>query len=274
MSVTYNLESTTEFSQQHFQSIIHSIELDGTLFSEEQEQICQDFLLQKASFEESLAALKQTPSEPLSLEKVRTLLSQPRYETYFSMNDLNEHKHIERLLISKRLMELKDVEIYRKKTDQTYIQQIHAFIFQDLFPWAGKYREMKRTRGNTHFLLPNLIPEATRDFSLELEIVAGKHYPTKEAFIRKYAPLVKELHFIHPFIKGNGLASRALFRKIAMHHGYHMFYERIKESLYMDGIEDRTTAFIEENLSQSIINDQADHQLIKATALKRKKNKK
>lgn len=273
MSVTYNLESTSEFFQKHFHSIIHSIELDGTLFSEEQEQICQSFLMQQMTFEESLTALKETPSEPLTLEKVRTLLSQPRYETYFPMNDLNEYKHIERLLIAKRLMELKEVEIYRNKTAQTYIQQIHAFIYQDLYPWAGTYRKVKRTRGNTHFLLPSLIPEATRDFSLELDITAAKHFPTKEAFIEKYAPLVKELHFIHPFIKGNGLASRALFRKIAMHHGYHMYYERIKESIYMDGIEDRSTVFIEDNLSQSIINDQADHKLIKETALKRKKYK-
>ncbi|MGY3778635.1 Fic family protein [Isobaculum melis] len=274
MSVTNNLEPTSTFFQKHFHSIIHSIELDGTLFSEEQTQICQAFLLQQSTFEESLAALKQTPSEPLTIEKVRTMLSQPRYRTYFSTTDFNEYKHIERLLILKRLMELIDVEIYRNQAAGTYIQQMHAFIYQDLYPWAGTYRKARRTRGHTYFLLPGLIPEATRDFSLELEIMAAHYFPTKQEFIKKYAPLVKELHFIHPFTKGNGLASRALFRKIAMHHGYHLYYQRIKESVYMQGIEDCKTDFIESYLSQSILNEQADQQLIKATALKRKKDKK
>lgn len=87
--------------------------------------------------------------------------------------------------------------------DSSHLQQIHARIFQDLFPWAGQFREAPSLTSSLDVLFDRL----ARDNRLKgLDV---------EAWSKRSTEYFSELAVIDPFIDGNELASLEFFRQLA-----------------------------------------------------------
>lgn len=89
--------------------------------------------------------------------------------------------------------------------DSSHLQQIHARIFQDLFPWAGQFREQQS---------PSLTPSLDMLFDRlardnRLKGLDG------DAWSRRSTEYFSQLSAIEPFIDGNELASLEFFRQLA-----------------------------------------------------------
>lgn len=77
------------------------------------------------------------------------------------------------------------------------LMEIHRFLFQDVFDFAGKIRNENISKGNFRFA-PVLFLDSN------LKIVEKMPENTFEEIIEKYV----EMNIIHPFREGNGRATR------------------------------------------------------------------
>lgn len=77
------------------------------------------------------------------------------------------------------------------------MRQIHHFLFQDVFDYAGKIRDVDLTKGNFRFT-PIIYLKDT------LKTIDKLPENTFDEIIKKYA----EMNVAHPFREGNGRATR------------------------------------------------------------------
>lgn len=105
----------------------------------------------------------------------------------------------EELESKKRAMELWDTKAIEQIEVGTIkgLQQIHFYLFQDVFDFAGKIRTVNLAKGNFRFA-PTLFLEQN------LKIIDKMPEKTFEGIIEKYV----EMNVAHPFREGNGRATR------------------------------------------------------------------
>lgn len=89
--------------------------------------------------------------------------------------------------------------------DATHLQQIHAHIFQDLFPWAGQFREQQSP--TLTWSLDTLFDRLAREN--RLKGLDG------DAWSKRSTEYFSQVSAIEPFIDGNELASLEFFRQLA-----------------------------------------------------------
>lgn len=105
----------------------------------------------------------------------------------------------EEYLSKKRALELWDSGIINEFEVGTTkgLQEIHKYLFQDVFEFAGKIRNVNLSKGNFRFA-PILFLESN------LEIIDKMPEETFKQIIDKYV----EMNIAHPFREGNGRATR------------------------------------------------------------------
>jgi len=74
---------------------------------------------------------------------------------------------------------------------------IHAYLFGDLYEFAGKLRDVNLAKGNFRFAPLMYLPQS-------LEHISAMPQQTFEQIIEKYV----EMNIAHPFREGNGRATR------------------------------------------------------------------
>lgn len=89
--------------------------------------------------------------------------------------------------------------------DSSHLQQIHARIFQDLFPWAGQFREQQLSSLTSS--LDTLFDRLAREN--RLKGLDG------DAWSKRSTEYFNELSAIDPFTVGNELSSLEFFRQLA-----------------------------------------------------------
>ena len=144
------------------------------------------------------------------------------------IRDLDKLHIFERKLTMLRLLELLDKPI-NGKFDFKHLQAIHAYIFQDVYDWAGKVRTVDIAKGNM-FCNVRFIPEQAEEIFSKLKkekYLAGLE---EDVFIRKLAYYFSEINALHPFREGNGRSQREFIRSLALKNGYVIHFDRISES--------------------------------------------
>lgn len=104
------------------------------------------------------------------------------------------------------------------------IKEIHNTIFQDIYDWAGKYRNVELSKEGFRFASAKYIKELMRRYS---ERYLSQMTPPKTNDKRKLAYNLAILHnefiIIHPFREGNGRTIRLLLYLIALQAGFDEF---------------------------------------------------
>lgn len=108
-------------------------------------------------------------------------------------------KKDEELLSKKRSIELWDKNIINNFEVGTFkgLCDIHAYLFQDIFPFAGKIRDVNLAKGNFRFA-PTLFLKDN------LRIIEAMPEENFDQIVEKYV----EMNIVHPFREGNGRATR------------------------------------------------------------------
>lgn len=97
---------------------------------------------------------------------------------------------------------------------------IHHTLYQDIFDWAGKYREVDIYQGDTRFCHFAWIEKEGNALMRALEEEAYLSGLDKTAFVARLAHYYCEINVLHPFRIGSGLAQRVFFEQLAIHAGY------------------------------------------------------
>ena len=135
----------------------------------------------------------------------------------------------EELLSKRRAIELWDKGFINDFEVGTYkgLQEIHAFLFQDIFDFAGKTRDVNLSKGNFRFA--NLLY-----LESNLAIIERMPEGSFDEIIEKYV----EMNVAHPFREGNGRATRIWLDLILKKNlNVCVDWERVDRADYLSAME-------------------------------------
>ena len=110
---------------------------------------------------------------------------------------------IELMQAEERISKRKAKQLYCGLLDDieagTYagLQAIHVYLFDEIYPFAGKTRRINMSKGSFRFASALYLDEA-------LEKIDAMPWDTFEQIVAKYV----EMNIAHPFLEGNGRSMR------------------------------------------------------------------
>ena len=142
------------------------------------------------------------------------------------IRDLDKLHIFERKLTMLRLLELLDKPI-NGKFDFKHLQAIHAYIFQDVYDWAGKVRTVDIAKGNMFCNVRFISSQADVIFSglKEEYYLAGLD---EDMFIKRLRIIFSEIKRCI-VREGNGRSQREFIRSLALKNGYLIYFDRVSE---------------------------------------------
>ncbi len=96
---------------------------------------------------------------------------------------------------------------------------IHKYLFEDIFYFAGEYRQENITKENFRFSEYEYIEDNINKIFSKINIEEMKKMSFKD-FIERLSYIMTELNVLHPFREGNGRTIRELIREICFDCGY------------------------------------------------------
>ena len=100
------------------------------------------------------------------------------------------------------------------------ICKIHKMWLGNIFEWAGKYRQVKMSKGDFSFAFPEQIPKLMTELEKgPLREFTPCRLKSIEEIVKALAIVPTELVLIHPFREGNGRVARMLAILMAIQAG-------------------------------------------------------
>lgn len=118
----------------------------------------------------------------------------------------------------------------------SHYRAVHRHLFQDVYPWAGRFRTVRIAKGGSMFCYPEHIPaEMKRLFGI---LNAEQHLTglTPAAFAAKAAHFLAELNAIHPFREGNGRTQLTFFALLAEHAGHPIDFDKLEPATFLSSV--------------------------------------
>lgn len=119
-----------------------------------------------------------------------------------------------------RQYQLEKEQVARGRFGLTHLIRIHQYIFQDIYPFAGKIRTETISKGSTRFCDTPFIVDNSTDLLSRLKKEDYIRGLSTVEFSQRAAYYMSELNMIHPFREGNGRSIREFMRQLALGCGY------------------------------------------------------
>jgi cell filamentation protein len=116
--------------------------------------------------------------------------------------------------------------------DYTHLKEIHRFLFEDVYTWAGKDRYESGVtaifaKGTTLFTAYDKVPSTA---SILFDSLKKEHFFTgqdRKTFVKSAALFMNGLNILHPFREGNGRVQRIFMQYLAQNAGYTLYFDKI-----------------------------------------------
>lgn len=136
---------------------------------------------------------------------------------HYDLKDPEKLKQLERVLTAVRL-----IDLYKKplagRFDFAHLKAIHHYIFQDIYPWAGRVRTVNIAKG-LYFCQATYIEQEGRRIFESLKKEHYLHQTPYEKLHKRTAWYLSEINALHPFRDGNGRAQREFMRELLLPMG-------------------------------------------------------
>ena len=143
-------------------------------------------------------------------------------ENKFDIIDSAELAHTEEKVSKKKavlLFESGYLNTLKAGTLESLLE-IHKYLFDEIYGFAGKVREANISKGNFRFAPAMYLCAA-------LESIEKMPQSTFDEIIEKYV----EMNVAHPFREGNGRSSKLFLQAFAANHGQVIDYPRSNKDL-------------------------------------------
>ena len=129
------------------------------------------------------------------------------------------------LVLGKQLIFQKSKDVFDFSENQ--YRQIHRFLFEDIYDWAGEYRIVDISKGATRFAPAEQIPFLMKSCFKRLEEKNGFENELFDEFVDDIVDFYCVTNYIHPFREGNGRTQRLFLSKLIEMNGYDLEFSRI-----------------------------------------------
>lgn len=101
-----------------------------------------------------------------------------------------------------------------------HLNKIHSYLFEDIYPFAGKFRNENIAKGMFRFAEFEYIEPELEKLLNELKSENFLFGLPKEKLAQRLAYYLSELNVLHPYREGNGRTIREFIRELALKNGY------------------------------------------------------
>ena len=117
--------------------------------------------------------------------------------------------------------------------DKEHYLSIHRYLFEDIYPFAGKLREENIAKGEFRFAQWEYIESELDRLLKQLQQENNLERLDKEQLAKRLAYYLSELNVLHAFREGNGRTNREFIRQLALKNGYTLNLKKVspKETL-------------------------------------------
>lgn len=144
-----------------------------------------------------------------------------------NIQDMQELQDAEREITSLRTAEFLNKFVNSAyDLDLAFLKEIHRFIFQDVYTWAGEFRTVDIAKGNMFCRSVFIEDQLTEIFS-NLKAENDLTELPKDQLAERLAHYLGELNAVHPFREGNGRVQRIFISLLALKNGYHLQFSKI-----------------------------------------------
>lgn len=120
---------------------------------------------------------------------------------------------------------------------KTHFMNIHKFIFEDIYLFAGKIRREQISKADTMFYPPDLIDKELDKVFAKIKEKNMLRETDEEKIFDNLAYVMAELNIIYPFREGNGRSIREFIRLMAKCMGYDLNWGNVdKEEILESSI--------------------------------------
>ena len=106
--------------------------------------------------------------------------------------------------------------------DVNHFISIHKFLFEELYPFAGLFRNENIAKDTFVFANWEFIEENINKLFDELKEESYLEGLDKEHLAERLTYYMSELNVLHPFREGNGRVTREFIRQLALKNGYNL----------------------------------------------------
>lgn len=118
--------------------------------------------------------------------------------------------------------------------DVEHLNKIHQYLFEDIYDFAGKFRNENIAKGVFRFAEYEYIEPELKRLLIKLkdeDYLAGL---TKYQLAERLAYYLSELNVLHPYREGNGRTIREFIRELALKNGYVLNLSKVSPKSFLD----------------------------------------
>ncbi|MBM7609284.1 cell filamentation protein [Lysinibacillus composti] len=113
-------------------------------------------------------------------------------------------------------------------------KNLHEHLFQDIYPFAGQFRNVQLVKGNTRFCQHQFIETNAQVLFDELQ--NEEDWKSLDEASERLAYFKTELNMLHPFREGNGRTIRIFIQKYALMKNIKWDITLIDRDLYLEAM--------------------------------------
>ena len=118
--------------------------------------------------------------------------------------------------------------------DAEHLNKIHTYLFEDIYPFAGKYRNENIAKGIFRFAEYEYIEPELQKLMKQLKDENYLSNLSKEKLAERLAYYLSELNVLHPYREGNGRTTREFIRELALKNGYILNLSKVSPSDFLN----------------------------------------
>ncbi len=119
--------------------------------------------------------------------------------------------------VTKRINELYENPIKIKGIESLFA--IHRHLFQDVYSWAGKKRNVEISKAGKQFFPTTHFENAFHFIDTLISDYKKISPKDKRQIAEKLAEILDNINYLHPFREGNGRTQREFLRSLALEKG-------------------------------------------------------
>ncbi len=177
--------------------------------------------------------------------------------TLINKLDIRDEKELqssEALITAYKAAELINKPLTSDFSFENY-KDLHRFLFEDLYDWAGKLRTIALSKSATHFTAPDKIDDLGCRIFARIKKLNYFVDLSENEFINEISEMYHSLNMLHPFREGNGRTQRVFFVQLIRNAGYDIDFSTLNSDLLMigsiqaaSGVMDTLVQFFNENI--------------------------
>lgn len=158
--------------------------------------------------------------------------------TNILVNKLNIHdnktlKQAEEKIVATKLFVLRQNKMIGN-FDVNHFMNIHKFLFEDIYPFAGKLRTENIAKDFFSFAEWEYIEPELKKLLEKLNKENNLNGKKREEIVKETTYYLSELNVLHPFREGNGRTIREFIRELLYVNGYLFDLQKINSKDFLE----------------------------------------